>query len=143
MPEIPLKDTVPLSEEAFKIGIILLRMTANGENSALIDQLYAECAGLSNTMLIIERRVEVFKLPVTKSGIIALCLLGDFNPGRTILALIESLADRDERKSESKINVEYIFKYVYPNGFYRREIAHKLFDKYRNDKQHKYGYICM
>lgn len=110
-----------LSTEMFNLYLIVLT------NSKEEDVLFEDFKNISNTVLIIEKRVNVFNLKVQKTGILAICILGEFNPGKCILCLHEVMEKALELKPE-KIDISFVTE-VFPDGFYEDKEAFERIDK--------------
>jgi hypothetical protein len=79
---------------------------------------------------ILEKRIFAYGLNCDSSGIIMCLALGRFNPGRSLLALVESAATAQMRGGEL-IDQEFIDLEVYPLGFYSDTDASVRFDVVR------------
>ena len=121
-----------LDQQSFFLFCIALHASKNN-NQEQIDGIYEIVKESSNIVDILEKRITVFNLPViNKSGIIAISLLGDYNPGKCILCLIEVL-EKAKELGRQKINIDFIST-IFPDGFYKDEIAFENFDKRKIEK---------
>lgn len=130
-------DLQPMTNENFQLGIAVCKMHGNFK---LMDEIYNDFREMTKTVEIIEKRVSNFNLPVDKSGIIALCLLGNYRPGFVILALIEALEDRLELGYPT-ITVGTLFGITFPDGFYNDKKASELCDKRRFERSGQFDYL--
>lgn len=99
------------------------------EGTGVLDTLDKEMQGLF-TYDILRKRVEVLELQ-DKVGVGALAvatILGDGNPGKTMLALVDMLNLHDE--TGRKVTSQDVSLLLYPHGFYTDEQAMSLIDTY-------------
>lgn len=90
------------------------------------------------------KRIKAFNLPEFKgSAIVALSLLAEGNPGRGVMAMMDTMREYDKRKPE-KIDVGFVSEFVYPFGYYTEESFEALWDSYKEKPEsHPYSkLIC-
>jgi hypothetical protein len=108
---------------------------------SVIAKAYADLRGVTKLAEILEKRITVLKLPVVEpTAIMALVLLAP-NPGKAILALIETYEKADLVHPE-KITAEFVCLNVYPMGFYNdREFEDNFEFRKANRESGKYNFI--
>ena len=93
---------------------------------------------LPHVIRILDKRIEVMKLPIkfNLKAKLLLFVLTDSNPGRMMLALIDSLT-----KYEGKEVTEGEICDIYPEGFYSEESVLEYVEKYCKTRLCKWSEI--
>jgi len=89
---------------------------------------------------ILHKRITSCDLPrLEPSAYIDLVNFAD-RPGTLVMALIDTLEKHEEIKPD-KINAGFIAEHVYPFGFYKPEVAERIYDERRHKKPNKFDYL--
>lgn len=89
---------------------------------------------------ILQKRIDVFHLPTIEPGAIMTLTVLANNPGKGILALIETYEKADKLRPE-KINAEFVCIHVYPMGFYADVEFKTAFENRKTNRYGKYDFI--
>ena len=131
---------IPMSEISMKLMFLILSVERENKPSE-IAELYADFKEAFFSANVLQKRLEVLKIPMIEpTGVLALSVLAEGNPGRAILGMIETYEKFDEIKPE-KINANFICEHVYPFGFYSEEEACYRFDVRKDNRTGKYDFI--
>lgn len=110
--------------------VFLIYRFLSGSKQNATEAFLVDLEDATKTVTIIKLRVNAFGLPIDATGIIMCTILGKANPGRCLLALLESCAKAVALGTQS-IDHTMIATKVYPYGFYTDEIAHRRFDTFK------------
>ena len=123
----------PLKDE--QVELMMKVHLSELENKARFDEFYQNYFLKADFLAqVLEKRIKVFKLPrFEPSAIIFISLLVDGNPGRAVLALIETLEKAEELSGGGLIDSAFIANSVYPWGFYTDEEFEKEFERRKEE----------
>ena len=130
-------DCSPLTEEQMKILMVLLIAPEN-EIQVLYDDILKAGDFISN---VVKKRAEAFKLPFDPSAIMMISMMTKGNPGRAVLAMIDSLEEWDKQGKQNTITAGFISQHVYPWGYYTESAFEREWNNRQAKKEESYNYL--